>query len=767
MGVNRGYKPAEQVIMDDWFRPPMDTLGLVLQTAEGQQQAGEAALAKIGETQFKHLPADTPNAEPVYKDIYANIDRLAQGAMGDGDLRKVKSDIDRYARETQRRFRPEGDIGKMISNYEAFNKWNEELGKLVGKPVGDGGITAQHAAALRAKVLADYEAKGGIGKKDDITGYNQIGLKDAALAIDENKLVEEYGKGYIADSRQGVATDPKTGKILPGAVWRQNGKIWKKTTTGEKEVAYQDVFRDLLSSITQHEGYMQYQQQLKELGLSSYGAGDLYRKDENGELLLDKDGQATLDRNHPVVAAAMRGASKFGFTEISYDEDIKFDPYQLEYYKSGLRQKEERMKGQTLVLESNALNRDLVPDEIAAHSKGLTEKIAARTTYIEKLKKEIAGANPVDAAILQTKLNVELQAQNLEKAQKRNADAKLEKLSAQGGVDMQKLFKEKTQSLRNPDGSKITYEQFKAIVTGDSPIQNFKVVMPGNEGGKNAYDPKTSDVFVGSGDQDLANLRNIVKGAANKGATLGVIEKRNVILTTDNTQLGEKMDLIKTAIANGSVNFVSEDGGVSFNSTKFAQLVAEGKVDVVPTTDPVNGMAGFQINVKEKSGIKTYTGNVIGLENQTWFQDLAVHLSDQAEVAGIASAKGQQLKKLSNMYNGMGAQASDASGNPTGQGSLGSQLTDLSAVVYDDGDWLPEVYLPYGVTAELKSAGGGQYYPVFYTNTNGVKTPVDRKNLESVSENPLPQGTMSLSDFQSWVGSAKNLQTLRNKPITR
>lgn len=753
MGVNRGYKPAEQVIMDDWFRPPMDTLGLVLQTAEAQQQAGEAALAKIGETQFKHLPADTPNAEPVYKDIYANIDKLAQGAMGDGDLRKVKSDIDRYARETQRRFRPEGDIGKMISNYEAFSKWNEELGKLVGKPVGDGGITAQHAAALRAKVLADYEAKGGIGKKDDITGYNQIGLKDAALAIDENKLVEEYGKGYIADSRQGVATDPKTGKILPGAVWRQNGKIWKKTTNGEKEVAYQDVFRDLLSSITQHEGYMQYQQQLKELGLSNYGAGDLYIKDANGELLLDKDGQATLDRNHPIVAAAMRGASKFGFTEISYDEDMKFDPYQLEYYKSQQRMKEERMKGQMMVFQTTAKERTLNPTEIKAGISNLSDVVSSGEKVISKLRKEIEAGGLSDQmlALKQAELNKEIKAQNSNKMRLNAAEQTLSRLAVAGGFDMKKQYEEFVAEYAklNRTEPKLTLAEFTQAMRQMSPLN--------------------SDRELELVDRDKANVNELLEARrlgyskAVETAPKTLLSSRNAILATPDTPLGQKMKQVQAAISAGQLNFIAEDGFTSFNLNDFNQAVASGNVEIVPLLDTADGKPAFEITIKGgkegKKNFTTYTGSLEGLENQTWANDLAVDFRDRAKNEGIATQKGQQLLKVADMIDGRGIEASNSYGVATGEGTLATQLDVANLGALSFGEASGHIKLPHGYSMKLMANGDGQYLPTFYND--GL--PMDRRDFETDKTQPLPKGPMSLGDIQAWMGQNEEFKTKPNR----
>lgn len=759
MAINRMYRPAEQVIMDDWFEPNLDLLNAGLQAAQTQQDEAKALLAKIGETQFEHLKGDVTKAEQVYGDIFDRTSQLAEGAMGDGDLRGVRADIDRYQREVKRRFRPEGDIGKMVANKARFDAWNKEIGEMAKKEIGKGGITAQHAQALRAKVLKDYETAGGIGEYDPTTGYKDIGLIDPTAAIDENTLVETYGKGYIADSIDGAGIDPKTGQPANGAMWRDKGKIWRKTSMGIKEVKENDVFTDLLSAITNHEGYTQYQNQLNQLGLSRYAAGDMALKDENGELILDANGKATLDKNHPIVAAAMRGASKFGFRQVKYDDDIKFDPYDLEYYKSGLRMKEERLKGQMMTFNSTARQRNLDPAEISKNMDNLKQTISDRQKVVDKLKEEIKNApDQATASRLQSELNAEINQLTLQKHQFKNGRSKLRKLGKQGGMDMDVEVRNLKERLK---AYLLEQQKNNPFATGDINVPSDATIESWING--TGVPPQYSmqvgeDAAVRSPINDIINQTiNSYATAIKKGTEKGYTEQTNVIIPTEGTMLAQKMKHIQTAIANGQVSFASDDG-VSFNQNEFSTLVAEGKVSVAPMAGLVNGRPGFQITIKDdklKGGMKTIQGNVLGLENSTYFDDLAVDFEDRSQVAGISKAKAANLRKQSDLYSGLAIQV-------PGYGSVGNQMTMIDAYLYDVGDRIDTpVMLPDGIQMKLTKGHGGTFFPTFYNNDG---TPIDRTTLE---KNGLPKGSMSESDIISYLGSNDAWKSSRNKPVKK
>lgn len=778
MAVNRGYKPAEQVIMDDYFEAPLDLLGVALQGAQGQQDAANAMLSTIGETQFKHLSGDRKYAESVYDEIFDNVDNLAEGAMGDGDLRSVRADIDAYSRDVKRRFRPEGDIGKMISNHATATAYMKQIDEMATKEIGKGGITAQKAEALKRKVLAEYDAQGGIGAGGP-NGYLGFNTTDAAIGVDLIAKANEITKGFAADSEKNVART-KDGKIVNGARWKSNGRYLEKTSTGVKEVSANDVFNYNMGALVEDKALMADLQQQYELGLSPYNPYDYRLKDSNGELVLNDEGNAQYDPNHPIVKTSHLMGNKFGFTEIEFDHDIKVHDYALANYRSSLRQKEAVSKSQIAIFDGTAIDKTIKPKDVKTILKANDAALTSSRARLKAINKELSeegGSWLTDAfgmkrwqepisdaerAALQLEKNNLIKEvrkiENTAKAQKRTLD----NLAKQGGFDVNKELAKVNKSRAKNGEKPITMATFEGILNGtiDKSTaaefeKNVKAGVTYDESGV----PMSTQAYTKKDYRSINTAINAYNKAQNKASKTGLSVSAQEIVTTPGSTLHNMATAIAKQIANGNLNFVN-NLGQSFNNKEFSKQLIEGKAKMVQLFNSEDGLPQWKITMLDKKGNpSSVIGHVPGVENSTIYKDMAVAFRDAATNPGISIAKASKLRKQADLIDGREAQASSANGVPNGYGTYQDQVLNLNLGEYKKGDVSPAVYLPDGMSVTFSANGDGStYFPVLsIVDENGVAQPVLRSELES----PYPINTTP-ADFVAWV--VANNPKLRSQP---
>jgi len=743
MAINRGYVPAQQVIMDDWYEPSLEMLAQVGAMAQKQYDDLSNTLTKIGEDQFNYLQGDYVKASAIYEDIYKNINKLAQGATGDGDLRSVRAEIDRYSRELSRRHSPYGDIGAMEANYKKYTDWAKTVDEMAKKEYGKDGITSAHAQALKNAVLSNYK---GIGEQDPMKGYNQINLINPSAAVDITKITEELGKGYVADSYKDAEIDPKTGQIKSGAMWRDQGRIWRKTGTGKEEVKANDVFTDLMFGLTKHEGYGQYLNQLKQLGLSEYGMGDMYV-----DKVDEKTGETkkVLNENHPIVQEAKRGASKFGFQKLEFSDDIKFDEWDLKTYESDLRIKEENNKKQMLVLESTSKEKTFKLADVHKTLGTIQESKKTNEKLVDNLKQQLIVAqntgNADEIKAIQIKLNNAIQQQNALKTQESNAQAKIAKI-------------EKASPINPAEEAKklgLTTEEYLTMMrSGSVPQKQIPNATYERTGMGDPYILVDDPVYTAA----LKRYNSAISQGEAEVAKLA--EQRSFIVPSSNTRIAEKIDLVKKKIINGAGNFISEDG-IDFNNKEFSDLIANGSLDLQLLTNPVNGKPGWEIVVTEKGknndkakGFKNIVGNIEGLSNSTIIPDLVVEIEEMAKAKGIATPQAQQLMELSKMFIGSNAVASSDDGTATGIGTVHEQVISSDVNSLKEGQESEYIHLPYGLAVKFEAIGDGTYLPKV---SNVIQTGV------GVGYDRIPDadlgltGAMSIEDFYAWLGKAEKL----------
>ena len=123
MAVNRFMTPAEMPEVS-FFQIPQEQMRDALLSAQYQYDDAKDKLTLIGDTSFNHLK--NKNDLDLAREVYSKLDQGVNNVLskqGDGDLRKIRGDIQSLGREVGKWYRPDGDIGKLQSNYLLYNDW--------------------------------------------------------------------------------------------------------------------------------------------------------------------------------------------------------------------------------------------------------------------------------------------------------------------------------------------------------------------------------------------------------------------------------------------------------------------------------------------------------------------------------------------------------------------------------------------------------------------------------------------------------------------
>jgi hypothetical protein len=784
MAINRYYKPVEQVIMDDWFEPDLNMVGMALQSAQTQHDTVKTNIDKLKETTVKHLEADTPHVEEELHKLFSSIDELSAGASGDGDLRTVKYDIDKLTRDTARRFRREGDFGSAEMNYGMYNEWaKEEKEKLK-----QGKINQEQYNAMNNALLQQYAAQDGIGQYTDDKGYQDIKLQQIALYSDIGDLIEQHGTGYKDDFWQGTDFTMPDGTKVNAADWKKRGYRWIKDKNGYRVVKEQDVFNDLIGAVLNDDTYRNYLTQANQIGISPYGVDDIYKKDENGQYMVDEEGRYVYNKQHPVISEALRGASKWGFEHITHDQEMKFDPMDRETHASNLRIKEEQLKGQLMVFNSSSVDKSINPTEITEHVKTLTASVSTKKQLVEKLQQEVANATGDRKTILQQQLNGQLDELKTLENQQRNSQRTLDELATVGGWNWQKEFVkyaddiaeqkvkdwlfeqgiENITSLPAKEQERILAEskrlrtETRGTVMANMQLSGFKDLMTTDEGTSAVKDGSGYGLSFNVHGDLMRQYRTRLNTAHNKGSEIGLHTNDSVILSSKDTPLGRRMDMITEALAKGSLSFIDEQGR-SIGQNDINDAIASGKVHIAPLTRVVDGKPGFEISITKDGKKQVYKGNINGLENSSWVQDMELDFRMAAESPNISVTKSNNLIRTANLLAGNRLRATTY--NPTtgqfdrtlGVGTLSDQLEQQNLEVINEGSTSGDVYLPKGFTMKLTAVGDGTYLPKLY-RPDGVAVP--RKDTPW----DKTRGGLSREDIITAVGNSKEFQAQRNPP---
>lgn len=575
MAINRFMQPAQQSISQRWLSPNFQLLAGAMGAAQQEQDQATGMLNKLRETQFQHLVSDTEKAEGIYNDIFTTVDNLSTGMAGNGDLRSSRFEIEQYERDLLRRFRPQGDIGKMVSNYNTYAKYAEQLDKMHA----EGHLTGGAVERLKAKTLEQYEQQGGIGAKDENGRYQNLSTITPAQYFDVGEYLEDAGDGFFADSRENVQVG-EDGKPVIGAMWRDAGKIWKKTTFGIREVKFQEVFNHMLSGVANNPKAVEYINQTEMLGLSKASFKNLFKDDGTGDL--------SPNMENPLMAQIVNAAKKYSGKEMWADEDMKFDSFDVAKMKMDY---ESRVAAHLFNSSSTYKAED--GDELRDENKNLElslKNIESRVGGLQKLV-ESGKATQADKAELsqkvqelqRTKMKIQINKNALRHAARtagvyedKSYKNALKKVS--GMVSNQSLLEELIRDVASgASGSDILFKRFKEFAkSGISSDQFFSKL--GFKKNEIAYDEEELRIM---------SARERAK----------YIEEDP--LTFANSLNPEWLDNAQEKTANANINYVENDEIVVFTSGEFKKAqdeLADGLA---------NGSIGFSmLNSKETKNLK-------------------------------------------------------------------------------------------------------------------------------------------------------------------
>ena len=221
MAVNRFMTPAEMPEVS-FFQIPQEQMRDALLSAQHQYDDAKDKLTLIGDTSFNHLK--NKNDLDLAREVYSKLDQGVNNVLskqGDGDLRKIRGDIQSLGREVGRWYRPDGDIGKLQSNYLLYNEWYKKQSEKKD-------LAPQYLPILADKMLKNFDAAGG-SKTGTINLEDLEAMPDVPKFFRENKdmvkaTLNEYAKSktngvYFTDEAEAWKT------LSPDEIKRVFGKL--------------------------------------------------------------------------------------------------------------------------------------------------------------------------------------------------------------------------------------------------------------------------------------------------------------------------------------------------------------------------------------------------------------------------------------------------------------------------------------------------------------------------------------------------------------
>lgn len=298
--INRYFN--RQAAQPDFYQEPLDMLAVALDAKQKRYDQGLALSDELYNTSLNALPKDRAAADAIIGGYQSAIDEIVE--RSGGDYSQIQPDLYRLKRQIFKDFSPGGKANAIETMYGRYNAALEEGRKRIGKDV-----TADQLGSLVNWFGKEYQ---GVGEKDPVTGVysGMMELPSLAKYVDINDLVTQYGKEIVASKLKNVK--PEDAKL--GEWFQKNGKIWVKNNVGIEEVTPDQVRSVLTQGLASNDEFMNYMQQMNEFGSP-----------------IDAD---------KIDMAINRGVETFGFQNLEYDQEMKFDPEYMLRLRQSLRNQE-------------------------------------------------------------------------------------------------------------------------------------------------------------------------------------------------------------------------------------------------------------------------------------------------------------------------------------------------------------------------------------------------------------------------------------------
>lgn len=177
--INRFMVPAE-IPQPSFFQLPYEQMKQGLLVAQQQQDQARTGLDAIGNVQFNYLT--NPEDVKLANETYGYIDKGIEGIIakqGNGDLRGLRNDIGTHAKNVSKLFRPDQVVGKLQSNYAAFNDWYK-------KQLDNKDLDPTYVNQAAETFMNAYDKKGG-ARAGSISTENLVPFFDSSKFVNDNK----------------------------------------------------------------------------------------------------------------------------------------------------------------------------------------------------------------------------------------------------------------------------------------------------------------------------------------------------------------------------------------------------------------------------------------------------------------------------------------------------------------------------------------------------------------------------------------------------
>ncbi len=261
------------------------------------------------------LDADTPIKQQRVKYYEDELQKTLDNTKG--DYSSIIPTVARLKRELGKDLR-DGELGAVAGNYSQDSEYVKRLNELVDKKV----ISQEKASKLLEVNRANYK---GIGQKNNLGRFSGYGTIAPANDVNVSEELDKMAKDWKAS-----AVSSGSYKFSP------DGKYIIKTDGSNEVVSDEEIFRNITASAKTNPEIMGFLKQ--QTMLDTYGRGqeqpEGYTIGSNS--YASKADFDSLYTDELLNTPARMVASKYGYSKISSNADIKADSYGLQRSKQEL-----------------------------------------------------------------------------------------------------------------------------------------------------------------------------------------------------------------------------------------------------------------------------------------------------------------------------------------------------------------------------------------------------------------------------------------------
>lgn len=342
--INRFMTPAE-IPQPSFFQLPYEQMKEGLLAAQKQQDEVRNIFDAIGNISVNHL--DVESDRKAANDFYSYLDKGATDILenqGTGDLRGLRGQINSYAKNIGKMFRPDQIAGKLEGKLAKYNTWVAEQDKNTK-------LDPNYLAYVKAKSLYDYNMLGGAKANAPLFDQNVSETPDVPKFIQDNeKLIKA--------------------SIDAAAYAYTNGQYIKERKSSYEALGPEKVKNVIAGLLMNDPTYSKYMKQATQIGYYQPEQYPLlnqvtkYTKDPKTGRTVSYLGTNVNDKN-PFATSLVSAMEGLSYHKRTADESMKPDPTRLDWlkYRDEKAEKEKLAdpqfiinQGQPISIESDPVN---------------------------------------------------------------------------------------------------------------------------------------------------------------------------------------------------------------------------------------------------------------------------------------------------------------------------------------------------------------------------------------------------------------------------